>query len=342
MDRRPLLAIAPRGVGTVFVESVSGYVCRSAANLLVPVPRVVWAVAGEYGASRFTQAVNGTEVITRRIISAVGAWSGVAAIDRLGFARPGLGLHLRKDFRRERAWCPLCLASPDTAYDQVSWAFILVRRCPRDGAPLRTTCGACGRGHRVWDLWAHPVRCANCGAALANGKQARGRVDPQTAAVASVILWVQAGRPIEPRRIARWTREFRGSTTLLSSARRLGLTLWTVSNVAKGAQRLQMDTLVSLLVHGRTTLTELHGFRPVDVEPKATPRQSAPLVDTDRLRKAVSAELELPLRRRRTIAQLAQNLGVHTVTLRRHCRETDRLVSDRRDEVRRRLTAGTL
>jgi ribosomal protein S27E len=339
VDNRPLLALAPRGVGTAFVESVSGYVCRSAANLLVPVPRLVWAVTGEYGAFRFTQAVNGAEAITRRIISAVGTWSGAEAIDCLGFTQPGLGLHLRKDFRRERAWCPLCLASQDTAYDQVSWGFHRVRCCPRDGALLRATCESCGRGHRVWDLWAHTQCCAHCGAALAKSTQARGEVDPQTAAVASVILWIQLGRPIEPRRIATWAREFRGRATLRSSGDRLGLTLWTFSNLARGAQRLQMETLVSLLVHGRTTLSELHHFRPVEVEPARTPSRSPALVDTDRLREAVVAELALPVRMRRTIVTLARDLGVHPVTLRRRCGETDRLVSERRDEVRRRLAA---
>jgi hypothetical protein len=109
--------------------------------------------------------------------------------------------------------------------------------------------------------------------------------------------------------------------------------------VAKGAQRLQMDTLVSLLVHGRTTLPELHSFRPVELEPARPPRQSAALVDTHRLQEAVVAELALPVRLRRTIQKLARDLGVHTVTLRRHCRGTDQLIRDRRDEVQRRLAA---
>jgi plasmid maintenance system antidote protein VapI len=136
-----------------------------------------------------------------------------------------------------------------------------------------------------------------------------------------------------------WAREFRGRAELRPSAHRLGLTQWTLSNLATGARRLQMDTLVSLLVHGRTTLPELHSFRPVELEPARPPRQSAARVDTHRLQEAVVAELALPVRLRRTIQKLARDLGVHTVTLRRHCRGTDQLIRDRRDEVQRRLAA---
>jgi hypothetical protein len=45
------------------------------------------------------------------------------------------------------------------------------------------------------------------------------------------------------------------------------------------------------------------------------------------------------VRRRRTIQKLARDLGVHTVTLRRHCRGTDQLIRDRRDEEQCRLAA---
>lgn len=334
-----LRPLQPHGVGTAFVESLTSYVSRSAAELLVPVPRLLRAVAGVAGAFRYTQAVNGTELITTRIINAFAVWSGVSSLDRLGFAQPGLGLHLRKDFRRERAWCPRCLASPSTAYDQVGWSFAAVDRCPREGAKLQTTCAHCGHSHRVWDLWGHPLRCANCGADLADARGARGELDPRTAAVASVIAWIQSGGTVDPRRVAMWAREFRGQSPLGVTARRLGLTQWTLSNVTTGARRLQMDTLVSILTRCPTTMSELHTFGAVDVVTRPKPRRGKTHVDTRRLIRLVRAELALPVSARRTIVELARDLGVQPVTLRRHCPDTDRLISDRRDEVRLRRAA---
>jgi ribosomal protein S27E len=331
-----LPALTPHGVGTSFVESLTSYICRSAAETLVPAPRLLRAVAGVAGAFRYTQAVNGTELITARIISEFASWSGVPSLDRLGFAKPGLGLHLRKDFRRERAWCPVCLASPRTTYDQVSWSFAAVGRCPRDGATLQTTCARCGQSHRVWDLWAHPLRCANCGADLGDTTRARAEVDARSAAVASVIAWVQSGRPVEPRRIATWARTYRGNAALRSTGRRLGLTQWTLSNIAAGTRRLQMDTLVSLITQSPTKMNELHSFPPVEVAAGRTTRHGPARVDTDRLSRLVCAELALPVGARRTVAQLAGDLGVHHVTLRRHCRDTDRLIHERREAVQRR------
>lgn len=339
MNAPALPSLKPYGVGTSFVESLTSYICRSGAELLVPAPRLVGAITGIHGAYRYTQAVNGTEMITARIIAAVAVWSGVSGVSRLGVGDGGLGLHLRKAFRRERAWCPLCLSSSRTPYDQLSWSFALVTRCPRDGAALQNVCGLCGRGHRAWELWANPLRCAHCGTDLADTTRTRAEVDPVSAAVTSVIAWIQTGQRVEPRRIAMWVRDFRGSAGLRSTARRLGLTRWTLSNLAAGRRRLQMETLASLLTQGATTMTGLHSFEEVEVPAARVARPGTALVDTDRLDNVVRAELALTVAARRTVAELARDLGVHHVTLRRHCRETDVLIRERRDEVqRRRLT----
>jgi hypothetical protein len=185
----------------------------------------------------------------------------------------------------------------------------------------------------------HPLRCANCGADLADASGERAELDPRTAAVASVIAWVQSSRTIEPRRIAMWAREFRGDSALGITARRLGLTQWTLSNITAGARRLRMDTLISILTQCPTTMSELHTFCAVDVVARHKARRGPARVDTRRLNRLVRAELALPVVACRTIAELARDLGVHHVTLRRHCPETNRLISERRDQVQLRRAA---
>jgi hypothetical protein len=312
------------------VQSLSSWITNLAAELLVPVPRLMVAIASRYGAGAFTQTINGTHIASAHVARAFATWTGQTEIERLSFLRFRSGLHLNKDFRRTRAWCPRCLTCPPReAFDLLAWGLVIARRCPRDGVLLREVCVHCKQTHRVWDLWAHPTRCHHCGMPLGDPHFSAEEVDPETAAAASVVAWTQEDRQIEPRRIAAWVRHYQGHAATNATANHLGLSTWTLANVASGRYRLQMSTLVALLIRAPTDLREMHDWDPVELPESPQPRIRGAYVDVTALEREVEAELGLAPHVRRSIRELAQDLGVNAFTLRRRVSATDRLVDER-------------
>ncbi len=328
----PVWSVQPFGVATTFVESLTSYVRRVASRMLIPAPRLIAAVSGITQAQHYTETINGTELASARITAALAQWSGVVELEMLSFAPFRSGLHLRKDFRRDRAWCPICLAGdPDLAYDQLVSGFHRSRRCIVHGADLQTKCPACGRTHRPFALWSEPTRCHHCGAQLGDGHVQRNDLDPETAAVASIVEWTQQGQQVQPLRIAGAMRLLRAAATLGKMADHLGLTFSTVQNVEAGGQRLQMDTLVRILTRSGSTIAELHSPDPVIPPTPRTARTSViPRVDVERLREGARHELQLPLSERRSIARLAEDLEVSRITFLRHVPEAATLARERR------------
>jgi hypothetical protein len=73
----------------------------------------------------------------------------------------------------------------------------------------------------------------------------------------------------------------------------------------------------------------MHLSDPVELSESPPPTIRGAYVDVGALRRSVEAELGLAPPACRSIRELAQDLGVNSLTLRRHVEETDRLVAER-------------
>lgn len=187
--RRSLLySLEPIGVGTAFVESLSGYVARLAeahsvsvgdlVGVLSAVPNLKGALLpaaakadrrGGHGFRVCSYTVNG---VTDRAITWVHALEvatsrhGLQYLTLVPFRR-ALPDHL---FHRYRAWCSLCYEhwrlNGQTVYEPLLWAIKTSSHCPVHQRPLRHDCPHCGRLLNPLGVFAQPGYCERCGSWL--------------------------------------------------------------------------------------------------------------------------------------------------------------------------------
>ena len=184
--RSLLYALEPIGVGTAFVESLSGYVARLAEAHLVSVGDLVGLVlsdvpslkgsllspaakAGRRGGHGFrvcSYTVNG---VTDRAMTWVRALEAATSRHDLQYLtllpfRRALPDHL---FHRHRAWCSLCYEqwqlSNQTIYEPLLWAIKTSSHCLVHRRPLRHDCPHCGSLLNPLGVFARPGYCERCG-----------------------------------------------------------------------------------------------------------------------------------------------------------------------------------
>jgi transcriptional regulator with XRE-family HTH domain/AraC-like DNA-binding protein len=180
-SRSRLFHLEPVGVGTPFVESLSGYIARLAEKHSVTVahlfsreiafhinkPGVIGAVVNFDG---FAKAVNGTGVIASDLMD---------VFERLTLRRdlrfttmvPWRDVFTRRLLTREtRAWCPLCYEEQYEAgqkvCDQLVWALKAVCACSKHKTPLDLECPYCARRQPHLTFRSRPGHCSSCRAWL--------------------------------------------------------------------------------------------------------------------------------------------------------------------------------
>lgn len=184
-ERSRLYPLEPVGVGTPYVECLTGYVarlaeahCVTAAVLfgweLVPLIAEKWlkrerANRAMILASRFrplARAMNGAGVTAAdwvRVLESATTRMELKCLTVLTWAGVLSQRHL---LRPTRAWCPACYWEwrdrRRVVYEPLLWALAAVRVCPVHHLPLRTRCERCDR--ELFHLASHsqPGYCHSC------------------------------------------------------------------------------------------------------------------------------------------------------------------------------------
>jgi hypothetical protein len=177
--RSRLYRLAPCGLGTPWVESLTGYITRLAeahgvstgilyAKEIAPLVGkgniFTFRLAGTAGYP--THAINGLGVTAADFVRALESlttrhdlryltllpWQAVLPPSALG--------------RRVRAWCPACLgdwrATGQTVYEPLLWRIHRVTVCPRHQQPLCQVCPHCQRQIGPLDARTRPRHCSRC------------------------------------------------------------------------------------------------------------------------------------------------------------------------------------
>ena len=168
--RSRLYSPAPEGMGTAFVESLSGYVVRLAETHAVSTGDLVHRELSRHVSSPLifpnsSQGINGLEKGAARWVEAVEAATLRSDLRYLTllpfktlFPSPLL-------LRKIRAWCPECyadMAGTGTVYEPLLWCLKLVEACPRHRRLLATTCSCCQQPLRPLYAAARTGRCSRC------------------------------------------------------------------------------------------------------------------------------------------------------------------------------------
>lgn len=184
--RSRLYSLAPIGIGTAFVESLSGYVARLAAAHAVPAGRFIYRELSAYVAPGGLNlpklyAVNGVGRSAKRWVEGLESMTlrpDLRYLTLLPFARlfpePLL-------LRRVRAWCPACYAQMasrgEPIYEPLAWCLRLVEVCPRHQRVLATACPRCHRSSHPLCAASRPGFCSCCGAWLGDRHAGSHRSD---------------------------------------------------------------------------------------------------------------------------------------------------------------------
>ena len=183
-SRSHLYRLPPIGLGTEYVESLTGYISRLAeAHSVSPgvllrrelIPRLPQSSGGSPKNERVVQTycfiydsyvLNGLSDCPRRwvrVLEAVTGQNSLHVMTMLGWAGIISDIHL---LRSNRAWCPLCfdcwrrVALP--VYEPLIWAVKVVSVCPVHERVLEERCPRCERASPALTARSRPGFCGRC------------------------------------------------------------------------------------------------------------------------------------------------------------------------------------
>ena len=180
--RSELFPLSPMGIGTPFVESLTGYLGRLAGAHSLFVSDLIetdrFRLLGTLNGDRRTRRrlfhascflLDGSGLYTRKWIDSIEAATtqeGLSALTLL----PYINICGDSWLRRIRAWCPLCLEmwrlSGETVYEPLLWAIKVVSICPMHKVLLLDTCPICHKTYAPLGGVSSPGHCGHCRAWL--------------------------------------------------------------------------------------------------------------------------------------------------------------------------------
>lgn len=182
--RSRFYALPPIGLGTPFVESLTGYVVRLAEAHAVSAGSLVGKELsgsinpGGINLGNVPYAINGVGDSAKRWVQALEMMtlrSDIRYLTLLPFERLFPKPFL---FRRVRAWCPNCYEATasrcEPVYEQLLWCLKLVEVCPRHRGFLTTTCPHCRRSQRPLSAASRSGFCSRCGLWLGDNRPRTG------------------------------------------------------------------------------------------------------------------------------------------------------------------------
>lgn len=301
--RSRLYRLAPAGVGTAEVESLTSYIIRLAAahavetgtlfaRELVPVtgrsylltperkPRAsallflkdIHALNGaSYGAAAFSEALSSLTCHPHLHLLTMLPWKGVLSLSGLT--------------RRTRAWCPGCYAEQRTRQEPVTdallWTLSCVTACARHRRRLETVCAHCGRSSPWLTNKARAGHCFRCQAWLGSVNPSGARDGAMTtdlaervqvAALAGEVLSLsprlEGSRALSQQNfVARLSGYIRQLTkgNVAAFARFIGSDYLKVRQLKAGINLPTLEVQIHLLRRLRLTAADFFDGRPAAV-----------------------------------------------------------------------------
>lgn len=212
--RSRLYSLDPIGIGTAFVESLTGYIARLAEAHAVSVgdlvgPKLLREIAKgpplfpqqgrphrtpRHGYQAMSYTLNRATETSRKWIDALE--TATLCQDLSALTLLSLEGVVTQQFllRRVRAWCPRCYEERrsvnSAVYDPLLWAIRVVTVCPRHQQPLEHTCPHCSRWQHPLAAYSYPGHCSRCRHWLGLQEGANGSDGEPRQGQAGYPLWV--------------------------------------------------------------------------------------------------------------------------------------------------------
>lgn len=267
-----LFALPPGGLGTQYVESLTSYIRRLAAEHELSTTKLLTAYVLEpyrlernqkepfFHPSSVTEVLNGPSTTTRLVATRLAQLTWVPEALRCTLVDRVAGIVFQGSFRRYRAWCPACLeADGPRAYDRLLWAFTFVNACPIHHLALQTQCARCHQPHLPLQTGAHPLRCPRrtgrddvlCGAPLTMRIQLL--VEPpsvEAQIIAALVARIERGEPVSAQHVVAGAQAAIATTTWVQFARKAGVTHGAIAGFRTGHASLARTVLAVIAASG--------------------------------------------------------------------------------------------
>ncbi len=162
-QRSRLYHLEPIGVGTPYVESLTGYVARLAEQHCVTVRRLTLteiaplmgkeiklqdeSISKVFGSNRDRTAFNGTGLMATNLVGAMSALTGRSDLHFLTLLPWAQVISKRGLLRRQRAWCPKCYQewrdNDTSVYELLLWSINTAQVCQIHHQLLQEQCPHC-------------------------------------------------------------------------------------------------------------------------------------------------------------------------------------------------------
>lgn len=282
----------PLGVGSPYVESLTGYIARLAAahsvspgtlvshELLSRIRAASPAPIAETSTTFIyeSQVLNGTGETSRKWVQLLQRLTGVSLLDKLTLLTWQQVISQQSLFRRTRAWCPSCYEGWRQAklpiYEPLLWTIRSVSHCPLHRRALKEQCPQCHRTMHPLSARSRPGYCSRCRGWLGESgtlAATANEVNRDGAAAEGVgELLSAAARMACPPSSDHLKRNLRLCIDELASGSRnrfcrmTGISFDSVSYWLSVSGRIRVDALVSLCLQvGVSPLRLLSDYMPV-------------------------------------------------------------------------------
>ena len=181
-ERTYLYYVQPIGLGSAYVESLTGYIARLAeghnvstgtllTRELLPSIRME-SRQGIYAARAYSTAVyelrvlNGVGECSRNWIQLLQRLTGISSLESLTLLTWSRIIANRSLLRNNRAWCPYCYddwrCSERPIYESLLWSIHAVSHCPLHRRPLADHCPHCKQMLHPLSAASRPGHCCRC------------------------------------------------------------------------------------------------------------------------------------------------------------------------------------
>jgi len=225
LPRSRLYHLAPIGIGTADVESLTSYISRLAEAHAVTVGRLMMdeilprlgrahlidekrGASGPQAWRTRMHVINGMSPLAGDTVATLEALTGRRDLRWLTMLPWKDALSPRGLLRRTRTWCPTCLCArrrQGQVYESLTWMLLPIKVCAQHRVPLQDRCSArgCGRTQPALIARTRPGHCAWCGGWL--GTVSHGECDPKLcrwyrwrAATVGRLVGHEPSQPFEP------------------------------------------------------------------------------------------------------------------------------------------------
>lgn len=178
LRRSRLYHLAPIGIGTPEVESLTGYIARLSAAHRISVysfyKYLVFSIIQKASvfwgrsvlSSAYVRSLNGIGTIAKDAVDAIGALTMRSDISHLTWLFWSDTLSLSKLFKPQRVWCPCCYEdwriTGRVIYEPLIWTLNAIEVCTKHRMRLRPDCPHCGRSQEWLAHRSRPGYCNKC------------------------------------------------------------------------------------------------------------------------------------------------------------------------------------